>query len=324
LREGLNARLLPAAALLLATTVSGRAEAQAWVAPQGEGFVGFGFQHTWANEHLSFEGKAVDCGTMRAESLHLLGGFVPIERLGLTVGVAFVATKWTTHGSPYNPNGYKPHGPHDDGSWHATMEDARLDVRYRLFDEPLLVTPLAGIVFPTHEYVTAGHAGTGRGFVEAPVGLYAGRLLDPLLPDAWLQARYAYTFVEHTQDMETGETLNTNRSNLDVELGYFLTASLSARILGAFQWGHGGLEDISVAGQEFEEHDRRLRASWQKIGGGVTYSAGRVDVSFVALWTLGGKNTARWYTLAAAVAWNFGRENFESILGTKTRPAPSH
>ena len=156
------------------------------------------------------------------------------------------------------------------------------------------MTPLAGIVVPTHEYVTAGHAGTGRGFVEAPVGLYAGSLLGPVLSDAWLQARYAYTFVEHTRDMETGETLNTNRSNLDIELGYFVTTSLSARALGAFQWGHGGLEDKSVVfGEpEFDEHDRRLRASWQKVGGGVTYSFDSVDVSAVALWTLGGKNTA--------------------------------
>jgi hypothetical protein len=311
-------------ALALAGLLAGPALGQAWVAPKGEGWLGLGFQHSWANEHIDAQGNAYDRGTMRGETLHLAGGYVPVERLGLTAGVAFVATRWTTHGSPYAPPGraYAKHGPHDDGDWHATFQDAHLEVRYRLLDEPLLLTPLVGIVVPIHEYETAGHAGTGAGFVSAPIGLYAGRLLDPLLPAAWFQARYAYTIVEHTHDKETGEILSTNRSNLSVDLGYYTTTFLSMRLIGAFQWGHGGLEEgtFRAGEKEFEDHDRRLRASFQKLGGGATWVLGQFDVSAVALWTLGGKNTARTYTITALVSWNFGRG--ESFFGTRTRPAP--
>ena len=184
--------------------------------------------------------------------------------------------------------------------------------------------PLVGIVLPSHDYITAGHAATGRQLVEAPVGLYVGRTLDPVIPDSWAQVRYAYSFVENIKDNDSGEVLNLNRSNLDAEIGYYVSPSFSVRVLGAFQWMYGGL-DVGVhplSTAEFEDHDRRTRASFQKLGLGATYSAGAFDFSLVGYLTLGGANYARYYTVAATVTWNFGREPAESFFGTRTRPAP--
>ncbi|MEO8585479.1 MAG: hypothetical protein ABI584_04915 [Acidobacteriota bacterium] len=293
---------------------------QAWVSSQGEGYVGLGYLYAWADLHLNAEGTPQDLGSMLSGSLNLSGGYTPIEHLGISGGVTYVWTRYDRHGKSLAvlPN----HGPHDDEHWHGSLQDARLEVRYNVLEEPLLVTPLAGIVVPTREYETAGHAATGRGFVEAPVGLYVGRLLDPLLDGAWVQARYAYSFVENIKDNDTGEVLNLNRSNLDVEVGYYVSPSLSVRGFGAFQWTYGGL-DVGVhplSAPDFEDHDRRARAIFQKLGIGATYSTGAFDFSLIGSLTLGGQNYVRVYTVGAFATWNFGRA--ASFFGTKTRPAP--
>jgi len=121
------------------------------------------------------------------------------------------------------------------------------------------------------------HAATGKHLVEAPVGLYVGRKLDPLLDRGWAQVRYAYSFVENIKDHDTGDVLNLNRSNLDAEIGYYLSTSFSVRVLGAFQWTYGGF-DVGIyplSDADFEDHDRRVRANFQKLGLGTTYSKGR-------------------------------------------------
>lgn len=309
--------------ILLGGAVAPPAVGQAWVSPQGEGYVGLGYLYAGADWHVNAEGKPQDAGSMYSSTLYLSGGYTPIERLGIWGGVSYVWTRWDRNGL-LSPKGAPiiAHGPNDDERWHDALQDARFEFRYNLLEEPLLVTPLVGIVLPTHHYNTAGHAATGRGLVEAPVGLYVGRTLDPR---GWTQVRYAYSFVENIKDNDTGEVLNLNRSNLDAEIGYYVSPSFSVRVLGAFQWTCGGL-NVGVgpppSDAEFHDHDRRARVNFQKVGVGTTYSAGAFDFSLVGSLTLGGENYAKVYTVAATVTWNFGRAPAESFFGTRTRPAP--
>jgi len=309
--------LVTACLTLIAAAPAG---AQAWVSPQGEGYVGLGYLYSWANWHFNAEGKPADVGSMFSSTIYLSGGYAPIEHLGIWGGLSYVWARWDRNGQ----TALGPHGPHDDESWHGALQDARFEARYNLLEEPLLVTPLLGIVFPTTDYVTAGHAATGKHLVEAPVGLYVGRKLDPLLDRGWAQVRYAYSFVENIKDHDTGDVLNLNRSNLDAEIGYYLSTSFSVRVLGAFQWTYGGF-DVGIyplSDADFEDHDRRVRANFQKLGLGTTYSKGAFDFSLLGSLTLGGENYVRVYTVAATVTWNFGRTPAESIFGTRTRPAP--
>jgi hypothetical protein len=64
-----------------------------------------------------------------------------------------------------------------------------------------------------------------------------GRRLDGILPDAYVHGRYAFAYREAAQD------LRFNYSYVDLELGYFVTPSLSLRLLGSAQIAHDGLKD---------------------------------------------------------------------------------
>jgi arylsulfatase A-like enzyme len=87
--------------------------------------------------------------------------------------------------------------------------------------------PSLGRVLKPHGFQTAAfiasrvigaHAGLTDGFdlyddVDLQVGVYVARVLDPVIPGAFVQGRYAYGFSERQLD------ISHNRSLLDLEMG---------------------------------------------------------------------------------------------------------
>jgi hypothetical protein len=156
--------------------------------------------------------------------------------------------------------------------------------RYRFGRGGWALTPLVRYVRPSHDYPYQGEAVVGRNLQEAQVGLRGGVRLG-FLPPASLQASYVYSFVESPLD-----NISVNRSNAFAELGYSLTRRLYLRAGGNWQRTHGGLRAGSLTGnpfpfpgelntpERFAQRDRVLRSNYWQVGGGLSYSAGPVDV----------------------------------------------
>ena len=122
----------------------------------------------------------------------------------------------------------------DDGNWHTTFQDLFAEVRFRATQGSIAVTPFVAVAVPTNFYEYYGHAAAGRKLVEGQFGVAAGRLLDPLLPNAYVQVRYMYGIPEKVMG------ISHNRSQVNFEAGYLLGAAFTIRALGSWQKSHGG------------------------------------------------------------------------------------
>ena len=180
-----------------------------------------------------------------------------------------------------------------------------------------MVTPFLEVVIPTHHYVTFGHSAPGRYLREYHVGADVGRLLNPILPHAYFDLRYTYSFVQNLDNM------NIDRINGDLEVGYFLNPSISIRGLGAVQKTLGGLESpVSPDNPLFPDHDRLERGHYSRIGGGVTFSLPRnLDLYILVVSTLSGKNVQAFTAPAVGISWNFQSRKARELQDQNLRVA---
>jgi hypothetical protein len=133
------------------------------------------------------------------------------------------------------------------------------------------------------------------------VGLNIGRLLNPILPRAYFDLRYAYSFVQNLEDM------NLDRNNVDLEVGYFLKPSVAVRAIGAVQKTMGGVESLVPPDSPyFPNHDRLERGHYFRIGGGVSFALRRqMDLYLLLVTTVSGKNVQAFTAVGIGVTWNF-------------------
>ena len=96
-------------------------------------------------------------------------------------------------------------------------------------------TPFAAAVIPSHSYTYFAHSAAGKDLHEYLLGLSVGSRLDRIVAGSYIEATYSYAFVEKVLG------IYHNRSDFFVELGYFLTPSLSLRGVGTGTYTHGGL-----------------------------------------------------------------------------------
>jgi hypothetical protein len=267
---------LVAAALLVGPA---SAFAQAWLPPKGEASISIGYEYVYVKEHLFAGGERQDRGHIRENSLLPDLGYGITDKLAVRIGLPYISAKY---------NGARPHQlPIDDGSYHGAFQDFRIEVRYMAFTDPLVVTPFAAVVLPSHDYTYFAHSAVGRDLKEESFGLNLARRLDRILPDAYVHGRYSFTLVEKVLN------ISHNRSNFDLELGYFLTPAISVRAMGVWQRGYGGIE-LPVTGIPlplFLYHDQLARSDYFNMGGGLAYAAtANLDVFGNWFTTLSGKN----------------------------------
>ena len=170
---------------------------------------------------------------------------------------------------PTKPN------PIDDGTWHATIQDLRFDVRYNvtrnLWNTGIVLTPFVGSVMPSHEYPYFVHAGFGRNLQEIQAGVSVAKLFERGIPGLVLQGRYAYGFVEEVID------ISHNRSLGSLEAAYFITSSLRAFGMIGGQRTHGGIDlsprsRLELPPSVFRYHDQIHRENMLTVAGGTSYS----------------------------------------------------
>jgi hypothetical protein len=289
----------------------------AWVPVAGEGSVALVFQNFEFDGHFDETGtKLEDTGASRA---HL--GIVQVEygltdRLAFTAQLPYIASKFTGH--DHEPimvlirqryEEYRRTHPDiaadsslDTGNYYATFQDFGLTLRYNLVNRGLTVTPVIAATIPSHHYRTIGEAGAGQDRLALHTGVNVGRLLDPLLPGAYVHGRYTYSFVQRLRGIPL------DRSNAEFEVGYAITPTVSVRALANWMKSHGGIgfweayEDLTL----FLSHDRLLSSRYWHAGGATTVSlTDSFDLDGAVLLLRAGGDTHSGIGVNVGVTWRF-------------------
>jgi hypothetical protein len=286
-------------------------QAQAWVPSQGEGTVTLTYQNYDVVGHFDVFGNKNTNGGTHSHAVVAEMDYGVTNTIGLTVTLPFIASKYTGPPSYFVGTHLTYPGRLDDGTYHAAVQDMRIEMRKLFWLGPVAVAPLVAFSFPTHDYETAGEAVPGRHRRDLQLGANAGTDLDRLVPRAYVHVRYAYGTAERINDIPF------TRSNIDVEAGHASTSRLGLRALVSLQVRHQGpaLDELS---DDWENHDRFIAPSFLNLGGGASFSLTRsADVYLLWVGTVSGSNGAhRGRLIAAGTTWGFGR-GLSGLLGSR-------
>ena len=293
---------------VLAAGSAAPAGGQAWLPPKGEAWLSLGYGNSFSTRHYLGLADAdgtdtADSGHTRMQSVGLQLGYGITDRLAFSVGLPFVTGKYM---------GTKPHIVNgaivqdDNGGYHGTFQDYQLRLGYRLFNGSIAVSPFAAGIIPSHSYPYLSHAAPGRGLRELQLGFSAGALLDRIVTGSYVQATYAYAFVERVEAVD----VSLNRSDFAVELGYYLTPSLAARALTDGYYTHGGLvfrTPANLPPELFRYHDQIGKVSAVHVGGGLSYAlTGSTEVSATYRFSVYGRGGHKLdHGLILGATWSF-------------------
>jgi hypothetical protein len=276
--------------------------AQPWVPPKGEGTVSFIYQNYYVLGHFDAKGHENVNGATHAKAILAEADIGLTDTLALTVGLPFIATKYTgpseyfVGGIPTQP------GPLDDRTYHGAFQDLHLELRRAYWAGPVAIAPLAGVTLPSHDYETHGEAVVGRHRRELQAGASAGADLNRFLPRTYIHGRYALAAAERLHGFPSV------RSNVDVEAGVDASSRVTLRGIAAWQIRHQGPTIASLNAFDWLGHDRFIVSSYFNVGGGMTISVSR-NTELHAMWisTVSGSNGAhRARLLAVGTSWSFG------------------
>jgi len=266
------------------------ASAQAWLPRKGYGNVSVAYKNVYVRDHLDL-GVRSDKGQIRTHIVALDFEYGLTRRLAVNVGVPFAMAKYT---------GIQPHRHgdqleyDDDGTYNGGFQDFRFGLRHALLPRsPVVITPFIDGIVPSHNYETFAHSAIGRNLRElligTNVGWHGGE--DSFLSNVYTQARISYGFVERVLDR------SHNRTNIDAELGYFLTSRLALSGLASFQKHHGAALDPPPRGGEPWSHEEEhahmelLRSDMFDVGVGAAFQLnGKTSVYANMLHTVWGRN----------------------------------
>ncbi|HEV7432660.1 MAG TPA: hypothetical protein VGN77_06420, partial [Steroidobacteraceae bacterium] len=219
---------VPWLALTSGLVWAGIAQAQAWLPSAGSGDVSLSYVDTWFTKHWLPNGGTVDAGHIRAFTYGLGAEYSPTDRWMFSASLPLIESEY--HGAHPHPTEV------DDGSYHATVTDLRMEAHYQLLLAPLAIAPYVAYVLPTHHYETLGHAAPGRNLEEIWVGVALGKTLDQWIPRTYVDARFTYAFVQAVQH------IFHDKENIEFDLGYFITPYLSVQGFWHWQQTLGGIE----------------------------------------------------------------------------------
>jgi len=238
---------------------AGFAHGQAWLPSQGSADLTFSYSDSWTTRHWLPNGDTVDAGHTRILTYSLAAEYSPTDRWMLALSLPLVQGEY---------HGAHPHPTYvDDGSYHETITDLRMEAHYQLLLNPLAIAPYVAYVLPTHEYETLGHAAPGRGLDELWVGVGLGKSLDRWIPRTYIEGRFTYAFVEAVHGV------THDKENVEIALGYFFTPYLNLQGYWRWQQTLGGI-DVPVAptSKYFPYHDQLAADAFTNIGASTTWT----------------------------------------------------
>jgi hypothetical protein len=254
------------------------AGAQAWLPPAGAFSTAFTYNDTLNLKHYMPDGSEADAGHTRTHAYGLGVAYSPTDRIMLTAGLPYVTTRYW---------GARPHPTEvDDGDEHSSFTDLRVSAHYQLLEAPVAVAPYVAYVTPVTSYETLGHAAPGRGLDEVWLGVWFGKNLDAWLPRTYFQSRVNYAVVEQVAGIKH------DRTNVDVELGYFLSPRWSVRAMGFWQFTHGGVDvPMPPSNPLYPYHDQLAAEEFTNVGIGAAFSAtASISLYATGITSLSGRN----------------------------------
>ena len=269
-----------------------RLSAQAWLPGKGWGNISIAYKNFYVRDHLDVWGRREDRGQIRSHIMSMDLDYGITRRLAVNVGVPLSTVKYTGD----FPHKYPEQLSYlDDGTYHGGFQDFRFGLRYALVRySPVVITPFVDGIVPSHNYETFAHSALGRDLRELLIGTNVGWQGEEssFLSHLYTQTRISYGFVERVLGRPH------NRTNIDSELGYFVTPRLTLSGLATFQKHHGNPldTDFSLGPEQWtheENHDHMelLRADLLDVGAGIAFQLNaRKSVYATALHTVWGKN----------------------------------
>jgi hypothetical protein len=283
--------------------------AQAFTPPEGVGAVTIAWQFVDNTGHRFSDGAFLARGQSLTTSALVEVDYGITDRLSTSFGIPYVFAKYTGANAPIS--GLSIDTCH---CWNSAFQDFSLSGRYRLGTDSWAVTPVVRYGRPTHNYSYVGEAVVGRDLPEAQVGVSAGLKLRPVLPNASVQVSYEYAVVQQPLD-----DVGINRSNGTFEFGYTVHRRLFVSGSAMWQRTHGGLMNGSPTGDpflppgelntpdRFAQRDRVLRSNYWHAGGGVSYTAGPVDLFLSVIKYISGTDTHNGEAYTLGTTWYFRR-----------------
>lgn len=303
---------------------------QAYVSPRGVGSVSVSYQNTYVRNHLFSNGEItlvrpngeVDAllGQIRFQAVFFDVSYSITDKLAVSGYIPYIAGKFVEDGGDpnnvfgnahvvTNPDGTKS-VPIDDGKYHSGFQDIGLRLRYNVETTPLFITPFIEYNLPSDAYPFYSHAVYGNRVSEFKVGSYFGKLLDPVVPNTYIQGRYAVGLLQKVLD------ISRTRQHAEIEVGYFLTPSITVTGLLIGYVTHGGLDlpdDYPPASRTtlnpyWLHHIRVSRDSLLDWGIGFQYVVNdRVSLFTGGVRTITGRNMhATDYMINFGINWGFG------------------
>lgn len=294
----------------VATAFPSSAVAQAFLPGKGDAYVSVLFSNMYSNRHY-LPVQEVDLGEIDSNTLLFDTTYGISDRLAISIGLPLIVTRYD------GPRPHQPQNPDrlDDGNWHPTFQDVRVNVRYNAFRRgALAVTPFLGTALPSHAYEHWAHASPGMNLKQMHVGVTAASLLDKVTPGLFVQGRYSFAVAEHVADV------TPTRSNVDFELGYFISPELRVFSLVAAQKGHSGIDTVAnlpqfVPDVQVRNHDRISRDDFLNVGGGASFSVTeRLDLFAAFLRQIAGRNGHKMNrSISLGVTWSVRRANLDAV-----------
>ena len=279
---------------------------QAWVGPRGETTVSLSFQRTEFTGHVLPNGDRIHVGGSHSRSFALGVEHSLTDRLAVNMSIPYVASK-----NGVDPQPVLGRTGIDDGRYHSTFQDFRFGARYNVLARPVVVTPMIALRIPSHDYSPIGEAAVGPRLKETQVGFDVGRAFADTF---YIDAQYAYAFVQSFHG------LNLDRSNVDLDVGYYVLPSLNLRALVSWQETYGGLtakeifdpsgppqRNPNLSDALWFGHDRLVKDGYLRAGGGATYLVTEHAAVYVTVMNMvSGRNSHYGYLYSIGVARSFG------------------
>jgi hypothetical protein len=280
--------------------------------PRGEGNFTTTYQHGLTLGQLNTTGQYLYPDSNASHSLIWNVEFGVTDRLAVHASLPYMAVRYA--GGP-NAHRLGIHGQPstlDNGHYHPTTQDFRVGGSWSLMQSRRLsVTPFADGVIPSHHYESLGQSVVGRDLRGLVVGAAMSGFVD-VLPGLYVQALVSHSFVQKVL------SARANQSNLDSEVGYFITPRIAARFVEAFQFTHNGIEFVGSqpaivmhgTNQTSRDialnHDRLLMTRVVNLGGGISVGlSDSVDVFASATKSTWGRNVQRDHFFTAGVNVHF-------------------
>jgi hypothetical protein len=289
------------------------ASAQAWLPDKGAFNTTFIFNDVLNKEHWFPNGDTVDVGHTRSQTYALLANYGVTDRITVSGVLPYVITKFM---GPQLSHGGLPGFDGDDGDEHGALTDLRVGLHYQLLERPFALAPYVAYVIPLSSYYTRGHAAQGRHLEELILGFSAGKSLDPWVPRSYAQLRFSYAFVEELQDV------SHDRTNVNLELGTFITSRWNVSLYGAWQWTQGGIEvPVPPTNPYFLHHDQLSEDEFFNAGIGTGFAlTPEITAFLIYMHGFSGKNGHR-MNQGLTLGFSYGyRPRAEAVFGETEEP----